>query len=415
MKRKIALVLIIIILFNNIIPKFCYADDSSKESMIDVENAFTIDSYNSLNNDGSAEIRGENKDYTQIKETQTSKQTILVYLTTILDMLPIAAHTLMSVATLDGYENGIDVETQKANLKEELSTSAYLKGMKIDSNSIAIAVAIAVNSFTIDSLIRSEREMFDVNFFNFQTKSQTNNEFKESVATWYYTLRSLATIMSLLVLIYVGIRMAVSTTAIDRAKYKKMLLGWFESAIIIWLFPYILSIIFALSNSIMDMVNKVQGESFELTIIAKFYYSLIESNGYELILWSVAYWLLVWYILKFFITYAKRFLSVGLLIIISPLISVTYAIDKIGDGRAQGFEMLIKELIVNIFIQPLHLVIYIVFIYTANEIAKTAPILAIIFLASLSRVEKIVKNVFNMRGLTSIHSIGAIAPIKKKH
>ena len=123
----------------------------------------------------------------------------------------------------------------------------------------------------------------------------------------------------------------------------------------------------------------------------------------------------MWYILKFFITYAKRFLSVGLLIIISPLISVTYAIDKIGDGRAQGFEMLIKELIVNIFIQPLHLVIYIVFIYTANEIAKTAPILAIIFLASLSRVEKIVKNVFNMRGLTSIHSIGAIAPIKKKH
>lgn len=418
MKEKIALVLLIIILFNNIVSGICYADEEESiehESMVDVENAFTEDAYNSLNDDGSAEIRGTNKDYTQIKDTQSSKQTILTTLVTVFDMLPTATHILMTLSTSEGYKHNIDEGNQKAKLKEAIKNSAYLKGIKLENTSVNAAVAIAVNTFTIDSLVRNERQIFDANFFNFETKSETNNKFKESVSVWYYTIRSLAIIISLLTLIYVGIRMAMSTTAIDRAKYKKMLIGWFEGFLIIWIFPYILTIAMTISNELVKLINIVQGESFEYTIISQYYYTISEAVGYQLIIWSVAYWLLIWYQVKFLVTYAKRFLSIGFLIIISPLISVTYSIDKIGDGRAQGFGMLIKELLVNIFIQPLHAIIYVIFIFTANEIAATAPILAIIFLATLTRVEKIVKNVFNMRGLTSIHSLGAIAPIKKKH
>ena len=73
-----------------------------------------------------------------------------------------------------------------------------------------------------------------------------------------------------------------------------------------------------------------------------------------------------------------------------------------------------KEFLVNVFIQPIHVIIFEIFVVVAGNIANVAPIIAIAFLFALARVEKIIKTVFNMRGLTSIHSIGHFLRWKKK-
>ena len=112
--------------------------------------------------------------------------------------------------------------------------------------------------------------------------------------------------------------------------------------------------------------------------------------------------------------YAKRFLSVEFLIIISPLITMTYAIDKADDNIAQAYDAWFKEISINIIIQPVHAIMYIIFLYTAGTIAQRAPILACLFLVALSRAEKIIKNVFNMRGMTSIHSMSETLKMRKK-
>ena len=64
----------------------------------------------------------------------------------------------------------------------------------------------------------------------------------------------------------------------------------------------------------------------------------------------------------------KRFLMVGFLIVISPLITITYSIDKAGDGKAQAFSTWLKEFMVNILIQPLHALIYLVFVLMAKRL-----------------------------------------------
>ena len=43
---------------------------------------------------------------------------------------------------------------------------------------------------------------------------------RKNIAIWYYALRNLAIGILLAILIYVGIRMAISTVASDEAKYK---------------------------------------------------------------------------------------------------------------------------------------------------------------------------------------------------
>ena len=84
------------------------------------------------------------------------------------------------------------------------------------------------------------------------------------------------------------------------------------------------------------------------------------------------------------------------LTIIAPFITVTYPIDKMGDGKAQAFEAWFKEYIINIAIQPIHAAIYLVFVFTAGSIAEKAPFVAMVFLLSLGRVENLVRNVFGI-------------------
>ena len=157
-----------------------------------------------------------------------------------------------------------------------------------------------------------------------------------------------------------------------------------------------------------------QSQSYEHIIIENTYNDLSSNTNWEVVGISITYWILVFYEARFFLMYAKRFLSVGFLIIISPLITMTYAIDKASDNIAQAYNTWFREMLVNVIIQPIHAIMYIIFLYTAGTIAQKAPILACLFLVALSRAEKIVKNVLDMRGMTSIHSMSESLKLPKK-
>ena len=101
----------------------------------------------------------------------------------------------------------------------------------------------------------------------------------------------------------------------------------------------------------------------------------------------------------------KRLLMVGFLIIISPLITITYSIDKVGDGKAQAFSIWLKEIIVNVLIQPLHALIYLIFVLTANSIAASSPLVALAMLMAMGTVERMVKVVFDMKGVLTLRGV----------
>lgn len=107
----------------------------------------------------------------------------------------------------------------------------------------------------------------------------------------------------------------------------------------------------------------------------------------------------------------------GFLIIIAPIMAATYSINKTKisgkGGKSKMFTQWFREYCVNAALQPLHAAVYLVFIVSANEIFAAAPLLAVLFFAMLSRAEKIVKNIFGMRKMSSIHSMSSYLPAKK--
>ena len=114
----------------------------------------------------------------------------------------------------------------------------------------------------------------------------------------------------------------------------------------------------------------------------------------------------------FLLMYMKRMFTVAFLIIIAPLITVTYPIDKIGDGQAQAFAAWLNEFIVTTFIQSLHAFTYMVFMFLAGNIAEATPLIGIAFLYALPKMEKIVKVIFNFKGSSVMKDIADT--LKKK-
>ncbi len=265
--------------------------------------------------------------------------------------------------------------------------------------------------FTIYDTVVGNYDLFNITYNDVPTTLKANSPahtiFKYRVIYFYKIIRNLSIALILFVLIYIGIRMAISTIADDRAKYKKMLVNWVASLLLVFLMHYIIIIISAFQGTILKYIRDIaSGMMITDTLPVSQIETQIFSDAKELYgetsIWNVAMsvftmWVLVYYQLKFFLMYVKRLLEVGFLIIIAPLVTITYSIDKIGDNRAQAFKVWLSELIMKATIQIVHAVLYMVFIASAGFIATKHPLLAALFFAFLSRGEKIVRNIFNVK------------------
>ena len=260
--------------------------------------------------------------------------------------------------------------------------------------------------FTIGDLLTNKYPLFNINIFE-ETPSGPNSELsntiKQNTAIWYVAIRNIATAACAVTLLYVGIRMAIASTAEDSAKYKKMLVSWLVGAILLFVMHYIVLIMIKITEIFTSLIVNAIGNDaniteMEVTMLTKIPDDTAKAEGWGKLIYLIMNFVLVFYQLKFFIMYLFRVLKIFILTIISPLMCVTYPIDAMGDGKAQGFNNWFRRVMMEIFIQPIHLVIYIVFIYSAGEIAKTQPLIGIIFIIALDYSEKIVRNAFKLKG-----------------
>ena len=76
--------------------------------------------------------------------------------------------------------------------------------------------------------------------------------FRTSVAQWYYTLRLIAAGGLLIILIYVGIKMALSTIGKDQARYKEMFMDWVSSVALLFMLHWIIAFVITVNNALMS-------------------------------------------------------------------------------------------------------------------------------------------------------------------
>lgn len=281
------------------------------------------------------------------------------------------------------------------------------------------------DSFTFitpDYILFNKLAITDINFFKLNSFGAENKSFsgnsnpikilKENVATWYTTLRALSMAILLVILIYIGIRMVIASTGEDKSKYKKMLTSWLTSFAILFLLHYIILLFINVNNALVDMIagvaNKSGVDSFGDYVSKLAKSAILATTAVSSISISWLYLVIAIVTLVFLFMYVKRMLTIAFLILISPIITITYSIDKVGDGKAQAFNAWIKEFGQNVLIQPFHCIIYVAFVSSSIKMVSQSPtmggaLFVVLTMIFIFMAEKIVKGIF---GITA-QSVGS--------
>ncbi len=275
-------------------------------------------------------------------------------------------------------------------------------------------------------------KLLDINFFEIgSNKDSILYKFRTSIAIWYYALRNIASAILLVILIYVGIRMALSTVSAEqKATYKKMIVDWVISIAIIFLLHYIILFTIYVNQALVDAIFGMDQTDISSSIDALAKTAATNMN-IEAIAATVVYCMLIFQTFGLFISYFNRMLKLAFLIIISPLITLTYSIDKMGDGKAQALNTWLKEFVFTVLIQPFHAILYMTFINVAFELlAKEASgsmksiavsIIAILCVSFIKEGEKIVRKIFafaddnQQTSLAAGMAVASIAASKAKN
>ena len=125
--------------------------------------------------------------------------------------------------------------------------------------------------------------------------------------------------------------------------------------------------------------------------------------------YSIIYWALVIYTCMFTVLYFKRFLYMAFFTMIAPLVALTYPIDRAGDGKSQAFNMWFKEYTMNAIIQPVHLILYTVFVGSAYNLVAKNPLYALVAIGFLIPAERFIKKMFGLDKAESSGGFGSFA------
>ena len=299
--------------------------------------------------------------------------------------------------------------------------------------------------YSPEAIFSNNIGMLDVNFLNPNTYYSVKEENEEviydenedigkqdkqvssasilgpTIASWYKAFRNIAIVGLLTVLVYLGIKILISSTASDKAKYKESLKDWFIALCLVFAIHFIMAGILTLINQVNylfdDSANNIvvdfQGSGddkikFRTNLIGLVRFRGQSTEWQDAVAYCIIYFVLVIYTIIFTFQYLKRLLYMAFFTMIAPLVALTYPIDKVGDGKAQAFNMWFKEYTVNAMIQPIHLLLYTALVSSAISLASANPIYAIVAIGFMIPAEKFIKKMFKVESETA-SGIGSFA------
>lgn len=213
--------------------------------------------------------------------------------------------------------------------------SAGVQGVADSAGRIQLETTSEAN-VTIENIVYNKIPILDINFFNFETAGGAVIDengiiytMKTNVAMWYYVFRIIAIVIMLLVLIYLGIRIAITSAVDKKAVYKQMLVDWVIGFLLVFAINYIMYGIIWANETFINWVIPKYENGKEISL-----YESVRSKAYEIKVSTgtagmFMYVILVYYAIRFLIVYFKRYLTLTILAVMSPFVAVSYALEKI--------------------------------------------------------------------------------------
>ncbi len=266
-----------------------------------------------------------------------------------------------------------------------------------------------MKNYTIEDIIYNKIPILDVNIFSETLGGQKvsdnsiTGEIRKIVSVWYITFRNIAIIALTIILIYSGIRMAISTIASDKAKYKELIFSWVKSLMILLLMHYLMIIILNANQIFVSLMEKTNQNLGKL-------YDTIKARAYDVrfsvgIPGTIMYAILVIFFIRFLIVYFKRYFTVMILIVIAPFVTIKYAIESLKKKGGQSFNKWVYDFSINVFMQSVHALIYTALVSISADLAVQSVwgfIIALVLMKSMFKSSKLFTQVFKFNGGSEI-------------
>ena len=253
----------------------------------------------------------------------------------------------------------------------------------------------------------------EFNYVKDLTNSKTSvaKQLQPTIAKWYKTTRLISIVGLLSILVYVGIRIILSSTGQDKSKYKKMFMDWLTALCLLFILHYIMAFILEISSMLTKIfINNVMDNQNKDILMSSLRSSIeLDQTFRGSASLTIMYVALVVLTVIFTFQYLKRVIYMAFLTMIAPLIALTYPLDKIKDGQAQAFGMWLREYIFNSLLQVVHLFIYCLLVGSSMDFILVNPIYGIVAITFIVPAEKFIRKMFGFDKASTVGTLGAAA------
>ncbi len=303
----------------------------------------------------------------------------------------------------------------------------------------ALNQTITLDDIIFNTYSETKLEFFesDLDGFDKKTDSSLILSLRSAVNTWYSNFKAIALVGYMILLLYVGLKILMSsTTAKATAKYKETFTTWVMGIVILMFFPYVMKYIIILNDTFVKYIadsrdvipiNATLDSSLDQGFLYTDYDNVIDfesgtdymskignmANHAGKIGFSLTYAILTWQLVMMVVYYFKRVFIIAFLIIIFPLVVLMYVWDKLNDGKAQSLSIWLREFSMSVFVQTFHAIVY---VFVVNVIYSTLDsnsydfILLMIASSFMFAGENILKSIFGGGG----ESLGSVPQTAKK-
>ena len=231
---------------------------------------------------------------------------------------------------------------------------------------------------------------------------------RRNAGVWYFVINSIS--FSIVVIIFLlNLRKALSKTDVGekKAMAKRASLDLVVSLVLISFMYLIMIFIFTFNNMILELIEKAT-DSIVPTNSTDFLNALENAVFSENITLGVAslivYALLNWQTFRYILIYIQRLLSIVVLVMISPIVPITYSSEKLRCGAGVTLNAWLREFIFNVSIQVVHAIVYAALISVAmasitsksiGGVSDLAPaLIAVASMLFIKYAERMVKTIF---------------------
>lgn len=340
----------------------------------------------------------------------------------------------------DGYfkADGFYEVTYEANV------DPIEKLMALMFNAIANGLNSVISSVfnepvTMDKLIFNGCDETQITFFGNSGGSSSSiiSTLSTTINKWYSIFRKIAIVVYMVLLVYMGVRIMLSSTGKNLAMYKSLFMYWCIGVALLFLYPYVMRYSIELNNAFVqeiessktsifggesEGVGTTQGQKVDNILVIDFdkdpfassgaqdYMSAIASraNSSKRLALAVTYIILTWQLITMIVYYYKRVFTVALLIAIFPLVAASFVIDRIADGKSQAFNKWNKEFLINVFIQTFHAIVYVFVCGTVSATMAGSTIDYILIITGVTFMftgEDIIKKIFSQSPSSTAKSL----------